>query len=158
MIERAHADQAPEILAVINSANRAAYSHVIPREHFRDPVLRLEQLLALFERATFFVYMSEARIVATAALQVEGEGAGRIDWVYVLPEHQRRGIGSALLTRLELEAVQMGLRRLRLYTAENATWAVRFYTKRGYRPTRRVERAWGFDLRLEKDLPTPGRA
>lgn len=132
MIEKACPDDAEEILFVINASNREAYKNIIPKEYFRDPVLSREKLLEDFERMTFYVYRSEGRIVGVAALQIESGETGRIHWVYILPEYQRRGIGTALVTHLEWQAKEVGLRRLRLLTVEKARWAVNFYKGLGY--------------------------
>jgi len=152
MIEKACLNDAEEILSVINTSNREAYKNIIPKEHFREPVLSLEDLLENLERMTFYIYKSEGRIVGVAALQIESEETGRIHWVYILPEHQRRGIGTALVTHLERKGREMGLRRLRLLTIGKAHWAVNFYKKLGYNLADKIERPWGFDVFMKKRL------
>ena len=151
-IEKACFDDVEQILSLINTSNREAYESIIPREHFREPVLSLEKLLEDSERMTFYVHKSEGRIVGVAALQIESEETGRIHWVYILPEHQRRGIGTALVTYLERKGREMGLRKLRLTTVEKAHWAVNFYRKLGYDLADKIERPWGFDVFMEKEL------
>jgi N-acetylglutamate synthase-like GNAT family acetyltransferase len=152
MIEKACPDNAEEILLVINTSNREAYKNVIPRQHFKEPVLSLDKLLDDFEKMTFYVFKSEGAIVGVAALRVESREIGRIRWVYVLPKHQRRGIGTALVTHLEGKARETGLKRLRLLTVGKAKWAVSFYKRLGYYLTEKIERPWGFDVFLEKEL------
>ncbi|RMD58880.1 GNAT family N-acetyltransferase [Candidatus Parcubacteria bacterium] len=152
MIEKACLSDAEEILLVINTSNREAYKKVIPKEHFREPVLSLTELLRDFGRMSFYVYKSGGRIVGVAALEVEGEERGRIHWIYVLPGHQRRGIGTALVRYVEQKAKEIGLKRLRLLTVGQADWAVSFYKKLGYTLADKVERPWGFDVFLEKEL------
>jgi GNAT superfamily N-acetyltransferase len=155
MIEKASSQNAEEILSVINTSNRAAYKSIIPEEYFREPALSLEKLLEDFERMLFYTYKSESRVTGVAALGVESRGTGRIRRVYVLPEYQRKGIGSALMTHLERKAKEMGLTRLRVRTVEKAIWAVHFYNKLGYDLTDRIERHGGFDVILEKELQPP---
>ncbi len=152
MIEGASPSQVHEILSVINISNREAYRDIIPREHFREPVVSLGKLLEDFERMSFYVCRSEGRVVGVAALDVENEEMGRIRWVYVLPEHQRKGIGTALVTYLERKAREMGLKKMRLHTVGGAEWAVSFYRKLGYEPADRLEQPWGFDVFMEKAL------
>jgi len=152
MIEKAGPDSAQEILSVINTSNREAYKNVIPEEHFREPVLSLEKLSDDFERMTFYVYKSQDKIVGVVALQVESEETGRLRWVYILPGHQRTGIGTALVTHVEQKARKMGLKRLRLLTVGKAKWAVDFYRKLGYHLADKIERPWGYDVFMEKDL------
>lgn len=151
MIEKASIEDAEAILSVINTSNREAYREVIPREHFREPVLSLEELMEDFKRMTFYVYRSERKIVGIAALRIEDEHTGRIHLVYILPEHQREGIGTALVSYLEERAREIGLRRLRLLTVKKAYWAVDFYKGLGYGLAEEVERPWGLDVFMEKE-------
>ena len=152
MIEKTHLDNAEEILSLINTTNREAYKNIIPKEYFKVPVLSLEELLGDFERMTFYVYKSADRIVGVAALQIESEETGKLHWVYVLPEHQRRGIGTASVTYLERKAREMDLRRMRLRTIEKAAQAVNFYKKLRYHRTDKIELPWGSMISMEKEL------
>lgn len=152
MIKGASFQDAEKILHVINRSNREAYRGIIPKEYFREPVLSMEKLLMDFKRKTFYVFEHVGEVVGVSALQVEDERMGSIRWVYVLPEHQRRGIGTALVRHLEGKAKEIGLKRLWLLTVGKAYWAVDFYKKLGYRLADRVERPWGFDVIMEKKL------
>jgi len=152
LIEKAYFGDAEEILSVINTTNREAYKNIIPKEYLKVPVLSLEELFGDFERMTFYVYKSTGRIVGVAALQIESEETGKLHWVYVLPEHQRRGIGTALVAHLERKAREMGLKGMRLRTIEKADQAVNFYKKLGYHSTDKIELAWGFNVSMEKEL------
>jgi GNAT superfamily N-acetyltransferase len=152
MIEKACPDDVEDILRVINTSNREAFQCIIPKEHFQDPVLSVEELLRLFERMTFYVYRSGGKIVGVAALSMRSANEARIHWVYILPKHQRKGIGKALVRYLEREAGEKGLKRLELHTVGMALWAVSFYEKLGYHLTGKIDRAWGFDVIMEKEL------
>jgi len=153
MIEKACSDDLEDILEVINTSNREVFKCIIPKDYFQDPVLSRQELLKLFERMAFYVYRSEQRIVGVAALSVKNAGEGQIHWVYILPKHQRQGIGKALVTHLEKEAGEKHLHRLKLHTAGTALWAINFYEKLGYHLTGKIDRAWGFDVVMEKKLP-----
>ena len=152
MLDEVWTDRAEDILGVINTSNREAYKGIIPQEHFRDPVLTEEKLLEDLERMTFYTWESKGKIVGVAALQVLGDGVGRVRYVYILPAYHRQGIGTTLVTRVETKAKEMGLRKLKVLTVEKASWAVAFYEKLGYRLAERIERPWGFDVFLEKEL------
>ena len=52
-------------------------------------------------------------------------------WLYLLPEYQRSGVGSTILSELEHVAWTSGLQSIRLHATPNA---VQFYSKRGYTP------------------------
>ncbi len=152
MIAEVSVNRAEEILSVINISNREAYRGVIPPEHFREPALTQEELLEDFERMTFYACESEGRMVGVAALQDLGEGVGRVRYVYILPGYQRRGIGTALVAQVEWKAKEIGLRKLKVLTIGKADWAVDFYEKLGYVLAEEVERPWGCDAFLEKEL------
>lgn len=70
--------------------------------------------------------------------EVEGEPAGwaqfdpstgEVDMLYVSPEHARRGIGTALMRRIEQIAGEQGIIRLHLRASLNA---VPFYRQMGF--------------------------
>jgi multimeric flavodoxin WrbA len=70
----------------------------------------------------------------------------------VIPgEHFREPVLS-LVTYLEREAREMGLKRVRLVTVGGADWAVSFYRRLGYELAGRIERLWGFDTFMDKEL------
>jgi GNAT superfamily N-acetyltransferase len=152
MIKKISSSNAREALQVINTSNREEFRKIIPKEYFRDPVLSFEGFLKEFEKAEFYSYICRRKIVAVAALEIENSRIGKINWLYVLPHWQRKGVGTAFINYLEQKAKKIGLRTLQLITIEKATGAVNFYTKLGYQTIRRIERKWGFDILMEKEL------
>jgi N-acetylglutamate synthase-like GNAT family acetyltransferase len=152
-IYRAHVKDIEVILFVINKSNSEAYRKIIPREYFKEPVFTHEELSQKFREMTFFIYELEDESVGVAALQVEGEGLGSVRFVYVLPEHQRKGVGTSLVTYIEAEAGRLGLKTLRVpHVDMNAHWAISFYTKLGYRAVDKRKKPWGYDFFFEKSL------
>lgn len=78
---------------------------------------------------------------------------GYVRFVYILPEHQRKGIGTSLVTYIEVEARKLGLRKLIVpYVDVNAYWAINFYIKLGFKVVEKREKPWGYDLFFEKEL------
>lgn len=152
MIEQAQFDDAREMLRVINTSNRELYQGIIPKEHFREPFMAHDKLLKSFGEMTFYVHRGEDEIQGVVALQSGEGGIGWLSRLYVLPEYQRRGIGSALVGHVEREAAVMKLKKLRLRVAERAEWAVEFYRKLGYESIDRMERSEGFVVVMEKQL------
>jgi GNAT superfamily N-acetyltransferase len=74
--------------------------------------------------STVFVAEKDGAVVGFAALK-----DGMLDHLYVRPDLQRSGLGSALL-----EAVKQGAgSRLRLFTFARNSLARRFYEKHGFR-------------------------
>lgn len=151
-IEKARSGDFQTILPVINKANREAFGRIIPKEHFKEPILTREELDKCLEKMTFYVHRHKKQIVAVAALSVEDDASGRIRWVYVLPKHQKQGVGTALVLHLEKVAREKGLRKLRLMTDNGAEWALRFYQKLGFTLAYRVPNPWGYDVWMEKQL------
>jgi len=92
---RAGTQDVRAILFVINRSNSEAYRRIISPKYFKEPILTQEELLKEFEKATFYAYKIENTTVGVAALRLEEGGIGQIRWVYVLPEHQRKGVGSS---------------------------------------------------------------
>lgn len=152
MITKARCDDARGILHVINTSNRESYRTIIPKAYYRDPFLSLEELAESLTELTFFAFRRGDTILGVAALKVESPECGRISRLYVLPEVQRQGIGTALVSHVEREAVALGLQRLRLRVGESADWAVRFYRALGYESVDRIKRPAGYVLEMEKRL------
>lgn len=151
-IEEARPEDAQEILYVVNEANQQAFRQIIPKEHFREPILTPGELDDALKKMTFYVYRLKEKIAAVAALSVENDVSGRIRWVYVLTEYQKQGVGSALVLYLEEVARQRGLKKLKIMTDNGAEWALRFYRKLGFTFAYRVPNPWGFDVWMEKKL------
>jgi GNAT superfamily N-acetyltransferase len=70
----------------------------------------------------------------------------------VRPGFQRRGIGSAILRRLEQRAAELGFRRLELWTTPQQAPARKLYERFGYVETHRQE-LYGFEaIHYAKEL------
>ena len=96
-----------------------------------------------------------ARVLATAEVRVAEDDDGRpvgfavlverpnhllLENLAVHPDHQGRGIGTALLDHVENTALERQLAQVRLFTNEAMTENLALYRARGYRETdRRVE-------------------
>ena len=55
-----------------------------------------------------------------------------LELLYIAPAFQRRGVGDALMGRVEALAGELGFAGTWLSVWEDAEWAVRFYRKRGF--------------------------
>jgi len=151
-IHRADAKDTEAILFVINKSNREAYRKIIPPEYFKEPVLTQDQLLKEFEEMTFYAYKIQKVTIGIAALKVLDDEVGQIRWVYILPEHQRKGVGTSLIKHIENEAVKMKLKKLKVLTNDSAHWAKRFYSNLGYKMIDKIPRPWGDDAIYEKTI------
>lgn len=79
----------------------------------------------------FLVAVLDERIVGTAMAGFDGHRG----WVYYLgvdPEYQRRGIGTALMKRVESRLIGMGCPKLNLQIRANNAEVQSFYESLGY--------------------------
>lgn len=144
-----------EILAIINTTNRLFYKGIIPPEKFKDPFMSEEELKEEFNRKDFYVFELGSRIVGVAAFETITTDlgiVGIITRVYVLPQFQRRGIGTALIAEIETAARGQGVKKMLIWTDPNASWAIAFYKKIGYQEVDPAVRYGSelIDARIEK--------
>jgi ribosomal protein S18 acetylase RimI-like enzyme len=100
--------------------------------------------------AQLLVAIDDEELVIGTVLSLPGrdaDGAGEVvaGWrhitgVAVLPEHQRSGVGRALVTRAIAEARAGGTTRLTLWVRSDNTGAVRLFESVGFERTGRTER------------------
>jgi GNAT superfamily N-acetyltransferase len=121
-----------ELLLVQKAASTAAFAHVYPpdRYPYPDEAIRKEIARRLADEATtYLVAEGKGRIVGFA-----GVSPGWLDQLYVLPDLQGSGVGSALLEAAVARRRQAGDTELRLWTLESNEAGRRFYEARGWRP------------------------
>lgn len=78
--------------------------------------------------------------------QVSGERHAHVFLLYVMPEHRRRRIGSALMHHAEAWARERGDRQIGLQVFTQNQLALELYRRRGYQP---------LSIWMLKDLETP---
>ncbi len=115
----------------------ALWSEVLadPAPH-NDPARVIRQKRA-WEQDLFFVAVVDGAVVGT----VMGGYDGHRGWVYtvaVRPTHQRQGIGTALLRRLETALAGRGCLKVNLQVRASNAEAVAFYESLGYEVEARV--------------------
>jgi N-acetylglutamate synthase-like GNAT family acetyltransferase len=91
--------------------------------------MSLQELRREMSEMTFFGHEEEGKVLGVAGYQPVKD-VTLVRHIYVLPEHQRRGIGSKLLSYLMGMATS---RQILVGTWEAATWAIRFYEKHGFK-------------------------
>jgi GNAT superfamily N-acetyltransferase len=117
-----------EIYTIINEA-AAAYDGVIPADCYHQPYMPRQELEREARRMAFFAWDEGSRLTGVIGYEPV-EDVTLVRHAYVLPDRQRRGVGSALLGHV------IGLTttdRLLVGTWADATWAIRFYEKHGFR-------------------------
>ena len=101
-----------------------------------DPAEIIRRKLAV-QRELFFVAVLDGEVVGTAL----GGYDGHRGWVYhvaVSPAHRRRGVGAALLRRVEEALRQSGCPKLNLQILASNSGVVPFYERLGYRVEERI--------------------
>ena len=101
-----------------------------------DPSIVIEKKLGV-QRELFVVAVDSGRIVGTAM----GGFDGHRGWVYsvgVCPDHRRRGIGTALMRRVESDLARIGCPKLNLQVRGTNVEAVGFYESLGYATEDRI--------------------
>jgi N-acetylglutamate synthase-like GNAT family acetyltransferase len=113
---------------VINDA-AAAYRGVIPADRWHEPYMPREELLSEMRAGVkFFCIRRDGRVVGVMGLQHVADVA-LIRHAYTVSSQQHGGVGTLLLEHLKRQAD----RPLLVGTWKAATWAVRFYERRGFR-------------------------
>jgi len=115
------------IYAVINEAAEA-YRGVIPPDCWKDPYMSRDELQHEIEAGVdFWGYENEQELVGVMGIQ-EVKDVTLIRHAYVRPTKRNHGIGGALLAAL----CQKTNRPILVGTWAAATWAIRFYQRRGF--------------------------
>lgn len=125
----------PAIGAIVNAA-AIAYRGAIPADCWHEPYMPEEALMAEIDAGVAFRgWEAAGELRGVMGLQRIAD-ATLIRHAYVHPEAQGRGIGSALLQ--ELSAATPG--KLLVGTWAAATWAIRFYSRHGFRLVSQAEK------------------
>ncbi|MBI4589433.1 MAG: GNAT family N-acetyltransferase [Candidatus Rokubacteria bacterium] len=116
-------------LSVINAAARW-YRDFLPPEEVHDPEMTREQFEAEARRMTWYGAFVEGALVGVMGLEYARDAA-LLRHAYILPEHQRRGVGSRLREHLERQV--SGVARIIVGTYRGNYKARAALEKAGYR-------------------------
>ncbi len=116
------------MLYIVNQAAKA-YRGVIPEDRYKEPYMPSEELHREIKKMNFFGYEQNGELVGIIGFQPMDKETTLIRHTYVLPSHQRKGIGGRLLVHLKKLS---STKRLLVGTWEDASWAIRFYQKNGF--------------------------
>jgi N-acetylglutamate synthase-like GNAT family acetyltransferase len=123
------------IWGVINDG-ALAYQGSIPPDRLHDPYMTHEELRAeIGDGVRFWVYEDARGVAAVMGLQ-DVQDVTLIRHAYVRSERQREGIGSRMLDQLLALATGPVL----IGTWADATWAIRFYERHGFRTVSHEEK------------------
>jgi putative acetyltransferase len=83
---------------------------------------------------TFLVAFEDGQAIACGGVGRYDNQTAEIRRMYVLPAHRGKGLGRAILERLEDAARELGYTKSRLETGNEAPEALGLYTSSGYAP------------------------
>jgi GNAT superfamily N-acetyltransferase len=128
MIRKCTKEDLPVVHSIINEA-AGAYRGVIPEDCYHTPYMPEAELRREFREMTFYGLEEDGRLVAVMGYQPVKD-VTLIRHAYVLPEYQRRGVGTKLLKHLtdktQTHALLVG-------TWAAASWAIKFYKKNRFK-------------------------
>lgn len=121
---------------MINDA-ALAYRGVIPADRWHEPYMPRDELVSEMRAGVkFFCIRRGGSVAGVMGLQYVSDVA-LIRHAYTLTSQQHSGVGTLLLDHLR----QQTDRPLLVGTWKAATWAVRFYERRGFRLVPEAEKA-----------------
>ena len=92
---------------------------------------------ALLPERQFYVMEPLGRTIGTAAAwfkEIAGERIGRVHWVAVVPEFQKRGLGKAMMSFCCRRLKELGHRQAFLSTSSVRIPAIKLYLQFGFEP------------------------
>jgi len=101
---------------------------VVPQN---DPVEDIQRKLA-FQPDLFFIALLDGKVVGSIMVGYEGH-RGWLNYLAVLPEHQKRGYGRKLVERAVDELKRLGCLKVNLQVRRSNVSAVEFYKHLGFK-------------------------
>jgi N-acetylglutamate synthase-like GNAT family acetyltransferase len=134
MIRKCAQQELSVVYEIINDAAQA-YKGVIPEDRWHEPYMPMEELeQEIDDGVEFWGYEEAGDLTGVMGLQDKGD-VYLIRHAYVRSSSRNRGIGAKILRHLE----QVTNKPTLVGTWADATWAIRFYEKNGYRLLSRSE-------------------
>jgi len=128
MIRACNDADIPQMVEVINDAARK-YRSAIAADRWKEPYMPEAELREeIAAGVKFWAWLEGARLMSVMGLQDRGDVA-LIRHAYTRTAAQGSGAGSALMTHLRT----LTRKPVLVGTWKAATWAIRFYEKRGFR-------------------------
>ena len=128
MIRKCTDDDLPALYMIINDAAQA-YKGVIPDDRWHEPYMPMQELRQeILDGVQFWGYECDGELIGVMGIQDKGD-VNLIRHAYVKTARRKQGAGTRLLRHLE----QTTSKPILVGTWADATWAIRFYEKNGYR-------------------------
>jgi N-acetylglutamate synthase-like GNAT family acetyltransferase len=137
-----------DIREIINDA-ASAYRGIIPADRWHEPYMPEEELKRqITDGVEFWKYMEENETIGVMGIQHK-EDVTLIRHAYVRTTKRNKGIGGKLLKHL----YEISSTPVLIGTWADATWAIEFYQKHGFRLVSEVEK----NILLRKYWTIPDR-
>jgi len=148
MIRECNESDFETIYQIINDGAQA-YKGVIPADRLQEPYMPRNELKHEIDSGVeFWGYEEDGELVGVMGIQGV-QDVTLIRHAYVRTARQKRGVGGELLSHLRLTTS----RPILIGTWADATWAIRFYEKHGFRVVTTEEK----DRLLKKYWSIPDR-
>lgn len=132
MIRRCEAHDFDQIQAIINDGAQA-YKGIIPADRWTDPYMSRDHLQHEIQSGIIFYGYQQSPDPDSPLIAVMGiqhvHDVTLIRHAYVRTTSQKQGIGALLLSRLR----ELTPNPILIGTWADATWAIRFYQRHGFR-------------------------
>ena len=128
MIRKLSSKDANDIWEIINEAARA-YKGIIPDDRYQEPYMPKEELRHEMRSMNFFGWQEKDKLIGVIGFQPVSD-VTLIRHAYVLPDYQRKGIGTILLQYMKQLTKT---KYLLVGTWADAGWAIEFYQKHGFK-------------------------
>jgi GNAT superfamily N-acetyltransferase len=116
------------IYAIVNDAAQA-YKGVIPADRWHEPYMPMDELeREIADGIQFWIGEDDGHPLGVMGIQDKGDVA-LVRHAYVSTARQRTGVGSKLLRHIE----GVTAKPILIGTWKDATWAIAFYQRHGYR-------------------------
>ena len=127
MIRECQLQDTNRIYFIINEAAKA-YDGVIPADCYHQPYMPMDELEREMKRITFFGWEANGELIGIMGFEPV-QDVTLVRHAFVLPQWQKQGIGSKLLSHLKGLVTTP---RLLVGTWADAKWAIDFYQKHGF--------------------------
>jgi GNAT superfamily N-acetyltransferase len=136
MIRPCNFNDTDQIFEIINDAS-IAYKGVIPADCWHEPYMSVSDLKnEILSGVKFYGYEQNGMLIGVMGIQ-DVKDVTLIRHAYVRTTSRNQGLGDKLMSHLKT----LTKRPILIGTWEAATWAIRFYEKRGFRLASPAEKA-----------------
>ena len=135
MIVRAKKTDFKDIYEIINDAS-VAYKGIIPADRWHEPYMAEQELQhQIDDGVEFWCYIDDGRVAGVMGIQDKSD-VTLIRHAYVRTTERQKGIGGKLLQHLST----LTRKPILIGTWADASWAIDFYKKHGFRLTSAEEK------------------